>query len=184
MAASDTCNVRVYARFRPLNKRELALGEGAKNTVFKGSTGVTVEGSPFTFDEVFGLDSRQEDVYKSVAVQTVEDLFDGFNGTIFAYGQTGAGKSFSMMGDLDDSDLRGIIPRATRHIFDKIDAAKMDVGFKVSVSYLEVYREVIRDLLDTRNLSVRDLRLAALTWTAVLSDGRDREGGVSGAAAW
>ncbi len=158
MSASDTCNVRVYARFRPLNKRELALGEGAKNTVFKGSTGVTVEGSPFTFDEVFGLDALQENVYKSVAVQTVEDLFEGFNGTIFAYGQTGAGKSFSMMGDLGDPDLRGIIPRATRHIFDKIDAAKMDVSFKVSVSYLEVYREVIRDLLDTRNsnLAVRE----------------------------
>ena len=155
---SDTCNVRVYARFRPLNKREIALGEGAKNTVFKGSTEVSVEGTPFTFDEVFGLDSRQENVYKSVAVQTVEDLFDGFNGTIFAYGQTGAGKSFSMMGDLDDQDMRGIIPRATRHIFDKIDAAKMDVSFKVSVSYLEVYREVIRDLLDTRNsnLAVRE----------------------------
>ena len=61
---SDTCNVRVYARFRPLNKREIALGEGAKNTVFKGSTEVSVEGTPFTFDEVFGLDSRQENVYK------------------------------------------------------------------------------------------------------------------------
>jgi kinesin family protein 5 len=158
MAAADTCNVRVYARFRPLNKRELALGEGAKNTQFKGSTDVTVEGSPFTFDEVFGLDAQQANIYKAVAVQTVDDLFDGFNGTIFAYGQTGAGKSFSMMGALDDDELRGIIPRATRHIFEKIDAAKMDVNFKVSVSYLEVYREVIRDLLDTSNsnLAVRE----------------------------
>ena len=158
MSVSDTCNVRVYARFRPLNKREIALGEGQANTSYKGSTEVAVQGTPFSFDAIFGIDARQEDLYKQIAVQTVDDLFDGFNGTIFAYGQTGAGKSFSMMGAMEDDELRGIIPRATRHIFEKIQAAKTDINFNVSVSYLEVYREVIRDLLDTRNsnLAVRE----------------------------
>ena len=156
---ADSCNVRVYARFRPLNQREQALGEQAtKDLAFKGSTDVTCTGHTFSFDGVFGPDSQQEGIYQAVAASTVDDLFVGFNGTIFAYGQTGAGKSFTMMGVLDDGALAGVIPRATRHIFATIDEAPTDVSFKVSVSYLEVYREVIRDLLDTRNtnLAVRE----------------------------
>ena len=156
---ADSCNVRVYARFRPLNQREQALGEQAtKGLAFKGSTDVTCTGHAFSFDGVFGPDSQQEGIYQAVAASTVDDLFVGFNGTIFAYGQTGAGKSFTMMGVLDDGALAGVIPRATRHIFATIDEAPTDVSFKVSVSYLEVYREVIRDLLDTRNtnLAVRE----------------------------
>lgn len=103
--------------------------------------------------------------YNEVAASTVDDILAGYNGTIFAYGQTGAGKSWSMMGpDLQmrgmegfDHSLGGIIPRSTEDIFEKIHQTEGS-EFTVQVSYLEVYRETVKDLLDSTktNLSVRE----------------------------
>jgi kinesin family protein 5 len=103
--------------------------------------------------------------YNEVAASTVDDILAGYNGTIFAYGQTGAGKSWSMMGpDLQmrgmegfDHSLGGIIPRSTEDIFEKIQRTEGS-EFTVQVSYLEVYRETVKDLLDPTktNLSVRE----------------------------
>jgi kinesin family protein 5 len=155
----ESASVKVFARFRPFNKREVALGGGADNLKFVNqSCGVEVEGKPFNFDRCFGADTQQADFYGTVARDTISDIFKGYNGTIFAYGQTGAGKTWSMMGSLADEQLRGITPRAMHQIFETIDAAPLETTFKVSVSYMEVYREVIRDLLDVRNsnLSVRE----------------------------
>jgi kinesin family protein 5 len=157
---AESANVKVFARFRPLNKREIALNANACSNLkfINGSAGVSVEGKPFNFDRCFGTDTQQADFFDTVAKSTIEDIFKGYNGTIFAYGQTGAGKTFSMMGVLGDEQLRGIIPRSMRLIFETIENAPLEVTFKVSVSYLEVYREVIRDLLDVRNsnLAVRE----------------------------
>lgn len=103
--------------------------------------------------------------YNEVASSTVDDILAGYNGTVFAYGQTGAGKSWSMMGpDLQmrgmegfDHSLGGIIPRSTEDIFEKIQQTEGS-EFTVQVSYLEVYRETVKDLLDASktNLSVRE----------------------------
>ena len=103
--------------------------------------------------------------YDEVAASTVDDILGGYNGTIFAYGQTGSGKSWSMMGpDLQmrgmpgfDHSLGGIIPRSSEDIFEKIHRTEGS-EFTVQVSYLEVYRETIKDLLDATktNLSVRE----------------------------
>ena len=71
----------------------------------------------------------------------------GYNGTIFAYGQTGCGKTFSMLGVPNDEKLRGIIPNCVAHIFGCIDTTKEGVKFLVRCSYLEIYNEEIRDLL-------------------------------------
>jgi kinesin family protein 5 len=157
---AESASVKVYARFRPLNKREIALNADACSNLqfINGNAGVAVEGKPFNFDRCFGTDTQQDDFYDTVAKSTIDDIFKGYNGTIFAYGQTGAGKTFSMMGVMEDERLRGITPRAMKQIFDTIEAAPMEVTFKVSVCYLEVYREIIRDLLDPdkSNLSVRE----------------------------
>jgi kinesin family protein 3/17 len=76
----------------------------------------------------------------------VEGVCEGYNGTVFAYGQTGCGKSFSMMGIPDPTTQRGIIPRAFEHIFETIEVSD-NTKFLVHASYLEIYNEEIRDLL-------------------------------------
>ena len=165
---AESASVRVYARFRPLNSREQALDVGTHehpDNFLQLNGGVVKMHSDFmqrevTFDRVFSTASSQEQVYEEVAATTVQDIMDGFNGTVFAYGQTGAGKSWSMMGPDDlvqcmgidgfDDSKRGIIPRATSDIFEKMsEAARREPTlFTVQVSYVEVYRENIRDLLD------------------------------------
>ena len=112
------------------------------------------------------MDTEQPDFYEIVGRPTVDDIMGGFNGTIFAYGQTGAGKSFSMMGkegrdaqgNLLHPELAGIIPRAAEQVFQTIASEVRGIEFEISVSYLEVYKEVICDLLDPSkvNLKVRE----------------------------
>lgn len=83
---------------------------------------------------------------------------DGFNGTIFAYGQTGSGKSWSMEGKRGDQELAGIIPRTFEALFKQINDADNDIEFTIKCSYLEIYMEKIRDLIDAKktNLQVKE----------------------------
>ena len=101
----------------------------------------------FTYDSVYGADSKQDNVYNETAFPLVESVLEGYNGTIFAYGQTGWGKTFSMLGVQDSEELKGIIPRAYVQIFGFIDEAKEGVKYLVRCSYLEIYNESILDLL-------------------------------------
>lgn len=90
----------------------------------------------------------QEDVYAKVGSGVVQNAFDGYNACIFAYGQTGSGKSYTMMGS---SDSPGIIPRLCTSLFDKIRTESNEsTSFKVEVSYMEIYNEKVRDLLDPK----------------------------------
>ena len=91
---------------------------------------------------------RQDDLYQQTAAPIIENVFEGYNGTIFAYGQTGTGKTFTMEGVNEPPELRGIIPRAFHHIFDLIDSrGGQTTEFLVRASYLEIYNEEVRDLL-------------------------------------
>ena len=82
----------------------------------------------------------------------MDDILNGYNGTVFAYGQTGAGKSYTMMGsDIDDSETKGIIPRIVEQIFASILASPGNIEYTVRVSYMEIYMERIRDLLQPQN---------------------------------
>lgn len=105
----------------------------------------------FTFDRVFGMDSRQHDIFDYSIKSTVDDIMDGYNGTVFAYGQTGAGKSYSMMGSMDDPEQKGIIPRITEQIFTAISEGSDTIDWLLRVSYMEIYMEQIRDLLKPTN---------------------------------
>ena len=83
---------------------------------------------------------------------TVDDILNGYNGTVFAYGQTGAGKSYTMMGaDIDDAQSKGIIPRIVEQIFASILTSPSNIEYTVRVSYMEIYMERIRDLLQPQN---------------------------------
>ena len=89
----------------------------------------------------------------------VDSVLEGFNGTILAYGQTSSGKTHTMLGpDIDDDVNKGIIPRMVAGIFGKIESAPEDIEFTVKVSFIEIYNEKIRDLLDPKkmNLKVRE----------------------------
>lgn len=82
----------------------------------------------------------------------MDDILNGYNGTVFAYGQTGAGKSYTMMGsDIDDDSSRGIIPRIVEQIFASILQSPSNIEYTVRVSYMEIYMEKIRDLLRPQN---------------------------------
>ncbi|KAG1676987.1 Kinesin-like protein KIF3A [Nymphon striatum] len=152
--SSESENVKVVVRCRPLNEKEVA--SSYKNVVQVDSVQgtVTVETSnandppkSFTFDTVFGLDSKQVDVYNEAARPIVENVLEGYNGTIFAYGQTGTGKTFTMEGVRSAPELKGIIPNSFAHIFGHIAKADEDKKFLVRVSYLEIYNEEVKDLL-------------------------------------
>jgi hypothetical protein len=102
----------------------------------------------FTFDAVYGADSTQREIYDRTAAPIVDCVMEGYNGTIFAYGQTGAGKSHTMEGCPDPPELRGITPNAFKHVFDQIGLNAVEgKQFLVRASYLEIYNEEIRDLL-------------------------------------
>ncbi|ETV93117.1 hypothetical protein H310_12732 [Aphanomyces invadans] len=148
-------SVKVVVRIRPLSTKEKQ--DGRTYIVFsKPEEGEISLNNPeaddreppkkFTFDASFGHDSEQMDVYQHAARDIVDSVVDGFNGTIFAYGQTGAGKSHTMEGYNDPPELRGIIPNSFKHIFDKIGSIAK-TQFMVYASYLEIYNEEIRDLL-------------------------------------
>ncbi|KAL4714795.1 hypothetical protein ACJJTC_002654 [Scirpophaga incertulas] len=89
----------------------------------------------------------QMDIYVQTASPIVEEVLKGYNGTIFAYGQTGTGKTYTMAGSNSAPELRGIIPNSFAHIFSHIAKAKDDEKFLVCVTYLEIYNEEVRDLL-------------------------------------
>lgn len=98
------------------------------------------------------MSSRQADVFDYSIRPTVDDILNGYNGTVFAYGQTGAGKSYTMMGtDIDDDVGKGVIPRIVEQIFASILASPSNIEYTVRVSYMEIYMERIRDLLMPQN---------------------------------
>ncbi|KAL1272244.1 hypothetical protein QQF64_028106, partial [Cirrhinus molitorella] len=115
-------------------------------------------GKPYVFDKVFPTNCTQEQVYNTCAKQIVKDVLDGYNGTIFAYGQTSSGKTYTMEGKLHDPDGRGIIPRIAEDIFNHIYTMDENLEFHIKVSYFEIYMDKIRDLLDVSktNLSVHE----------------------------
>lgn len=98
------------------------------------------------------MDCQQQDIFDFSIRSTVDDILNGYNGTVFAYGQTGAGKSYTMMGtNIDDDQGRGVIPRIVEQIFASIMSSPSTIEYTVRVSYMEIYMERIRDLLAPQN---------------------------------
>ncbi|GME69072.1 unnamed protein product [[Candida] boidinii] len=99
----------------------------------------------FVFDRLFDEDAKQEDVYMATTKPLLDSVLDGFNATIFAYGATGCGKTFTVSGTPESP---GIIFSAMKDLFDRIEECKETKIIELSVSYLEIYNEKIRDLLN------------------------------------
>uniref|UniRef100_A0A7N6APN4 Kinesin-like protein n=1 Tax=Anabas testudineus TaxID=64144 RepID=A0A7N6APN4_ANATE len=168
-AECGVCGVKVMCRFRPLNNAERSRGD-KEIPKFNGEDTVVVAGKPYVFDRVFPTNTEQVQVYDTCAKQIVTDVLGGYNGTIFAYGQTSSGKTHTMechafmfelflfQGNLHDPRLMGIIPRIARDIFDHIYSMDENLEFHIKVSYFEIYLDKIRDLLDVSktNLAVHE----------------------------
>lgn len=158
-------NIQVVVRCRPRNgkevkegspsvvkcqpaKREIVVKHDIANTSSLSSTTKT-----FTFDRVFAPDTKQIDVYRSVVVPILDEVLMGYNCTIFAYGQTGTGKTYTMEGERSQEDCSweedpsaGIIPRTMHQLLEKLNS-QTDCEFSVRVSFLEIYNEELFDLL-------------------------------------
>ncbi|XP_037089188.1 kinesin-like protein KLP2, partial [Pollicipes pollicipes] len=161
-------NIQVFVRSRPLNSSE--RGRGSFSVLSTSDHTVTLKERPqdkfaktFTFDRVFGPDSKQVDVYRVVVLPLLEQVLFGYNCTVFAYGQTGTGKTFTMEGERSDTQLPwdqdpdvGIIPRTLSQLFDELRI--QGVEFTVRVSFLELYNEELFDLLGPETDTTR-LRL-------------------------
>ena len=102
------------------------------------------------------MESNQKEVYDTAAKPIIESVLEGFNGTIFAYGQTSSGKTHTMQGpDIESIELQGIIPRMVRTVFNRIETASEAIEFSVKVAMVEIYMEKIRDLIDPRKDNLR-----------------------------
>ena len=164
-------NVQVAVRCRPMSSKEVARGcvnivdiRGDKGNSILIKGGGSNEDKEFTFDHCYKFDCTQQDVYNDLGKPIVTKALDGFNGTIFAYGQTGSGKTFSMMGS---DENKGIIPQLNDDLWNRLsskinsnnsnnDQSKIKV--MVTVSFLEVYNEDIKDLLNPsdKKLNIRE----------------------------
>ena len=155
--------VKVAIRVRPMNKREKEQNSRLCVQVDKDNNTVSVisdknESKTFPFDYVYPMETTQREVYDQVAFPIVDSIFQGYNGTIFAYGQTGCGKTFTMMGIITDPQLRGVIPNAFDHIFGFIKTEGESRKFFLRCSFVEIYNEEVRDLLGNKDkkLDIRE----------------------------
>lgn len=155
--SSNECNIKVICRVRPLNQSEERAGS---KFVLKFPTddSISIGGKVFVYDKVLKPNVTQEHVYTVTAKPIVADVLSGYNGTIFAYGQTSSGKTHTMEGVLGDDAMQGIIPRIIQDIFNYIYGMDENLEFHIKVSYFEIYMDKIRDLLDVTktNLSVHE----------------------------
>ncbi|XP_035227190.1 kinesin-like protein KIF3B [Stegodyphus dumicola] len=162
LSKSKLETVKVVVRCRPVSEKEHQAGYHSVVTLFPESGGVEIHNlkqSPkyFTFDAVYD-GGAQADLYDDVFRPLVDSVIDGFNGTIIAYGQTGAGKTYTMEGVIGDPEHEGVIPNSFKHIFSRI-ARSENTQYLVSASYLEIYQEEVRDLLSSepkKKLEVRE----------------------------
>ncbi|CAA6660649.1 unnamed protein product [Spirodela intermedia] len=161
-------NVQVLLRCRPFSEDEVRNNAPLVVTCneFQREVAVTqtIAGKQidrvFTFDKVFGPSAQQKDLYDQAVIPIVNEVLEGFNCTIFAYGQTGTGKTYTMEGECKRSKSgpngqlppdAGVIPRAVKQIFDTLESQNAE--YSVKVTFLELYNEEITDLLAPEELS-------------------------------
>ncbi|XP_035379964.1 kinesin-like protein KIF1A isoform X8 [Electrophorus electricus] len=158
-------SVKVAVRVRPFNSREMSkeskcIIQMSGNTTTIINPKVPKETKSFSFDYSYWSHTSPEDinyasqrqVYRDIGDEMLLHAFEGYNVCIFAYGQTGAGKSYTMMGK-QETDQQGIIPQLCEDLFTKINHSNTDnsMSYSVEVSYMEIYCERVRDLLNPKN---------------------------------
>ena len=172
---ADSGNIKVVVRCRPMNSRE--RNRGASNLIEfvddkqlvlqppsdgdsrENSKATKKKSMPFSFDRAYDENTEQDTLFQYIGVELLQHAFNGFNTCVFAYGQTGSGKSHSMVGY---AEAKGLIPLTCSRLFDDIrEKTEADENLKITVevSYIEIYNEKVRDLLNPKNkgnLKVRE----------------------------
>ncbi|XP_023283215.1 kinesin-like protein KIF1B isoform X7 [Seriola lalandi dorsalis] len=159
-------SVKVAVRVRPFNSREMSKDSKCIIQMQGNTTTILNPKAPkepaktFSFDYSYWSHTTPEDpsfasqnlVYNDIGKEMLQHAFEGYNVCIFAYGQTGAGKSYTMMGKQEEGQ-EGIIPMLCEDLFEKIneDCNKEELSYSVEVSYMEIYCERVRDLLNPKN---------------------------------
>ncbi|XP_036278292.1 kinesin-like protein KIF1A isoform X22 [Pipistrellus kuhlii] len=158
-------SVKVAVRVRPFNSREMSRDSKCIIQMSGSTTTIVNPKQPketpksFSFDYSYWSHTSPEDinyasqkqVYQDIGEEMLQHAFEGYNVCIFAYGQTGAGKSYTMMGK-QEKDQQGIIPQLCEDLFSRInDTTNDNMSYSVEVSYMEIYCERVRDLLNPKN---------------------------------
>uniref|UniRef100_A0A8I3QD89 plus-end-directed kinesin ATPase n=2 Tax=Canis lupus familiaris TaxID=9615 RepID=A0A8I3QD89_CANLF len=158
-------SVKVAVRVRPFNSREMSRDSKCIIQMSGSTTTIVNPKQPketpksFSFDYSYWSHTSPEDinyasqkqVYRDIGEEMLQHAFEGYNVCIFAYGQTGAGKSYTMMGK-QEKDQQGIIPQLCEDLFSRInDTTNDNMSYSVEVSYMEIYCERVRDLLNPKN---------------------------------
>ena len=172
---SKSSNVKVYCRIRPENEQEISSGLGTcLNPQSPTSVQIIVDNlninsglkenynekttQEFTYDKIYPIETTQKTIFEQVAKPLILSAFEGINGTLFCYGQTASGKTYTMEGISSDNDLCGIIPRMMNLVFEIINSGSSDIEFSVKCQYYQIYNEKIQDLIDTTktDLAIRE----------------------------
>ncbi|XP_059334903.1 kinesin-like protein KIF1A isoform X8 [Ammospiza nelsoni] len=158
-------SVKVAVRVRPFNSREMSRESKCIIQMSGSTTTILNPKQPKETPKSFSFDysywshttpadinyASQKQVYRDIGEEMLQHAFEGYNVCIFAYGQTGAGKSYTMMGK-QEKDQQGIIPQLCEDLFSRInDTSNDNMSYSVEVSYMEIYCERVRDLLNPKN---------------------------------
>ncbi|KAE9586822.1 putative plus-end-directed kinesin ATPase [Lupinus albus] len=157
MEAGEDCCVKVAVHVRPLITDEKLLGCKDCVTVVPAKPQVQIGTHSFTFDHVYGsTGSPSCAMFEECVAPLVDGLFQGYNATVLAYGQTGSGKTYTMGTGIKDGYQTGIIPQVMNVLFNKIGTSKHQTEFQLHVSFIEILKEEVRDLLDPSSMSKPD----------------------------
>ncbi|XP_071686695.1 kinesin-like protein KIN-4A [Rutidosis leptorrhynchoides] len=150
--AADDCCVKVAVHIRPLIGDEKLQACKDCITVVPGKPQVQLGTHSFTFDHVYGSSgSPSSAMFEDCVSPLVDGLFQGYNATVLAYGQTGSGKTYTMGTGFKDGCQTGLIPQAMHALFNKIESLQNQIEFQLNVSYIEILKEEVHDLLDNKS---------------------------------
>eukprot|EP00759_Apiculatamorpha_spiralis_P037528 PhF_6_TR37441/c0_g1_i1/m.55018/K20196/KIF3B; kinesin family member 3B len=160
--AKDSENIRVVVRVRPLlgdekerSEKEAVRLDLSNNQIIVSHPGGYGDPDRWTFDAVYNNTFSQRDVYRQEVAPLIDAVMNGYNATVFAYGQSGSGKTHTMTGKIHDPQLQGMMPQAVEHIFKEVkEQTSSTKSFKVKVSYLELYNGNARDLLQKKQVTL------------------------------
>ncbi|KAG5613049.1 hypothetical protein H5410_024330 [Solanum commersonii] len=146
----EDCCVKVAVHIRPLIGDEKLQGCKDCVSVVHGKPQVQIGTHSFTFDHVYGSTaSPSTAMYQECVAPLVDGLFQGYNATVLAYGQTGSGKTYTMGTGFKDGFQTGLIPHVMNSLFNKIETSKNQAEFQLHVSFIEIHKEEVQDLLDS-----------------------------------
>ncbi|MQL90958.1 hypothetical protein Taro_023556 [Colocasia esculenta] len=155
--SAEDCCVKVAVHIRPLIGDERLQGCKDCVTVVPGKPQVQIGTHSFTFDYVYGSGgSPPSAMFEECVAPLVDGLFQGYNATVLAYGQTGSGKTYTMGTGFRDGCQTGLIPQVMNVLFEKIETLKQQTEFQIRVSFIEILKEEVRDLLDLSSVGKAD----------------------------